>query len=57
MTLLIYDGLTDILTQYGNIAQYDLVAGSLHILLFSTILSEHKIISLGTDANITKYNL
>ena len=38
--------ITDMLTQYGNMVQYDQVAGPLHCLYLFTILNKHKNISL-----------
>ena len=41
MILLIYDDHTDILMPYGNLAQYDQIAGPLPFLYFSTLSNEH----------------
>ena len=45
--------------QYGNIEQYDLVAGPHTFHYLSTILNEHKIISLpiGDQRTAIKHNL
>ena len=61
MILLIYDDLTDILTLYSNVVQYDQIAGPYPFHYFSTILNEHKIISLSIggprDCHPTQLNI
>ena len=50
--------LTDMLTQYSNIVQYDQVAGPLHFNYFVVISTEHKIISqsVGGLGSATPHN-